>query len=412
MSVSINVKYDNYIPNEEDAQKSNLATGSALTVVLFLLSGCPNSWNIQDTLWLELSWFEASQPEGYTLASWLILMQAVSALIFYSLLYIETHVITFPKIGILYCASLATVLISIVLSFAWNFSVDGMSLILYLGSSVGQMVGWVQNIFFIPWLAKNFNPRLISAFASGNAFLVLILVFLQIIQQPGGSQTFSPSIYYVVAAIIYATTFGVCVYTFNSGRGRLTPTDAVQALEPWRNSLWTQTFPAVFWETKLFTFGRIWANQWSWTVTPIALPYAADNTTTSAANDGENFLQWAIAVGYLMLLAGSLSSYIPTGKYYIGEALGFNSLANGVILLAAGNIGEWSSWPMKFVLMTAVAVSRFSVGWVIPLCLREIQRRFPEKSELLVRSNAIWSLYANVTFRFMLWLIASGVITV
>jgi len=404
MSRSIKVNYDNYIPEEEDDQKSIATKETLLTLVLFLLSGSPNAFNLQDALWCELAWFENSQPEGVKLASWLLIMQAVGAITFLCLLYIETHVIIFPKIGILYCSSFGTVLMTIVLSFTWHFSVDGLSLFLLLAAFVGQMTGNVQMVFVVPWIAKNYNPRIISVFIGGNGLMLFLLVILEMIQEPGGEQNFSPMVYYSLAGIVYAITFGVCVYTFNSGIGRLTSKDAVQALEPWRSSLWAQTFPSMFWDTKLLTFGRIWVNQVSWSVIPVALPYAAENTSNS--NDGDNFLQWAIALGYLMLLVGCVTSYIPTGKYWIRESIALNTMANVTILIAAGNIGEWSSWAMKVVLITAVGVSRFSFGWVIPLFLRELTRRFPEKKELLVRSNSLWSLYANFIVR-----LTSGVIS-
>lgn len=76
--------------------------------------------------------------------------------------------------------------------------------------------------------------------------MVSFLVSVEIIQEPGGAQVFSPTVYYLLTSIAYATTFGVCVYTFNSGIQRLTTKDAVQALEPWRKSLCAQTFTPVF----------------------------------------------------------------------------------------------------------------------------------------------------------------------
>jgi len=409
MSKSIHVNYKNYIPEEVHVEKSNRTKEKLITVVLFLLSGCPNSFSIQDTLWLELSLFELTQPEGIHLSSWLLLMQAVSSVFFLVVFYIEIHVITYPKIGVLYCSSFAATVMIFVLSFSWYWTVDGLSLVLYLGSFVGQTVGWVQYIFVIPWIAYNFNPRLISAFVSGNQFMIVYLVSLQLIQEPGGAQNLTPGAYYRLAGIVYAVTFGACVYTFNSGIGRLTPKDAVQPLETWRKSLWTQTFPNEFWDTKFYTFGRVWATQWSWTAVPIALPYAAANT---APNPGENFLQWATALGYLMLLAGSVGSFIPTKNFWLKETFAINTIANSVVILAAYNIGDWGTWTMKVVLMTSVSASRFSIGWFVPLCFREIARRFPEKSELLVRSNSLWHLYSNIIFRALVWVFYSGVVSV
>jgi len=413
MLSSVKVENDSYVLKEVDAGENNNSAGKTLfTVVLFVLSACPSSYNLQDTLWLELPWFEISQPEEFRLASWILLMQAVSSIVSLALLFTETFVTTFPKMGVLYCSSFTTLVVSFLLSFTWHFSLHGHSLFLYLGAFVGQLVGWAQYIFVIPWIANNFDPRLISPFISGNAFMILILVSLQILQEPGGEQNFSPGVYYRLAGIIYAIACGACVYTFTSGIGRTTSTDAVQPLGPWRKSLWTQTFPPEFWEIKFYTFGRVWMNTLTWTIVPLVLPYASKNTTHSYGNSGQSFLQWAVALGYVMLLSGSLLSYIPTKQYWLKGALALNTISNGVILLAAENVGEWSSLMMKVVLMTAIAVSKFSWGWFLPLCLRELAHRFPEKRELLVRSNSLWHLYSNIVCRFLVWMFSTGVVYV
>jgi len=210
-----------------------------------------------------------------------------------------------------------------------------------------------------------------------------------------------------VTSIVYAITFCVCVYTFQSGIGRLTSKDQVQPLEPWRKSLWAQTFTPLFCETLQFLIFRIWAIQMSWTVVPSALPYAAENTTNSFENGGENFLQWAIVIGYVTEFLGTVSSWIPTEKFLIPESVALNTFAAGVIGIAACNIGDWTSWGMRIGLMIAVAVNRFSFGWLIALIPRELSRRFPDSKELLVRSNYLWSLYANIVGKFTLWYLST-----
>jgi len=181
MSSIIKVENNSYVLKEVDAgEKKSSSWKTLLTLLLFLLSACPGSYNLQDTLWLELPWFEISQPEEFRLASWFLLMQAVSSIVSLALLFTETYIITFSKMSVLFSSSFTTLVVSFLLSFTWHFSLHGHSLFLYLGAFVGQLVGWGQYIFVIPWIANNFNPRLISPFISGNAFMILILVALQI----------------------------------------------------------------------------------------------------------------------------------------------------------------------------------------------------------------------------------------
>lgn len=144
--------------------------------------------------------------------------------------------------------------------------------------------------------------------------------------------------------------------------------------------------------------------QSTWGVVPIALPYAADNTTNSYSNDGEDFLQWAITIGYFCEFIGSITSYLATRKFWIPEFMVLNTMGSAVIVMAACNVAEsWNSWEMKILLIMAVATNRFSFGWIMPLIPRELSRRFPDKKELLVRSNSLWSVYATIAIRFPLW---------
>jgi len=399
-----------YVVKEKDDEECAAKKEELATILLFLLSGIPTSFSLQDSLWCELPWFEISQPEGDTLASWFLLMQSAGCLCILCLLFVESHVTNMSKIGMLYFASLCTVVSSILLTFAWHYSLGGVSVFLLLASFVGQITGWVRWIFVFPWFVTNYNPRMISALITGNSFMISFLVCLEIIQEPGGVRTFSPTLYYLVTSMIYGANFGVCIYTFNSGIGRLTSKDAVQALEPWRNSIWTQTFTPVFCETKLLTFGRIWIIQCTWAVAPIALPYAAENTKISTGNDGENFLQWAIAVGYLMEFLGSASTYIARKKFFIPESMALTTIGAGVIVMAAFNVGDWSSWWMRVVLMITVGASKFFFGWVDALIPRELSRRFPEKKELVVRSNSLWSLYASIVIRLPLWYVSNYIL--
>jgi hypothetical protein len=399
---SICTNYDEYIPNEQVTEESHSKKTPLATVLLFAVSAIPSAFSFQDSLWCELAWFEVSQPEGTNLPAWIILMQSAACVSILCLLFIESRGIMFPKVCTLYVVSCITLLTSVLMSFFWHFSLKGVSVFILVGAFVGQFTAWMQQVFVIPWFANNYNPRLISAFATGNVMMVAFLVSLELVQEPGAEQIFSPTVYYAVASVVYAGTIGVCVYTFNSGIGMVTVKDGVQPLAPWRDSFCGQTFTPVFWETKMLNFGRLWMVQMTWTVVPLALPYAAESTTNYGGNDGENFLQWAIAMGYFSEFFGSATSYIATKKYWITESIVFNTIASGVIVLAAYNIGDWSSWWMRTGLILAVGVTRFAIGWATPMIPRELSRRYPAQKELLVRSNALWCLYGNVIVRVTL----------
>lgn len=408
-SSSINVKYDKYIPKTEVSQLVISWKSRLLTIVLFLLSGCPNSFNLKDSIYLELALFEISQPEGLELASWLQLMEALGGLCFLFILWLESHML-WPKRFILYSISSLTVLMSLMLAVTWNLTMHGSSLFLLMGMLVGSLIGWVQYTLVIPWILRNYNTKMLTPFIAGNGLMVYILVVIEITQQPGGSQKFSPTVYYLIALIIYVSTFGVCVYTFESGIERLTPKEGVKTLEPWQTSVYLQFFPDGWRETWWLIFIRVWEDSLTWSVAPIALPFAAANTSDSSTNEGVNFLEWATTIGLLAMLLGYMCSYLATEKFWIFETAVGLTVANGIILLAAANVGDWTSWLMRALLMIAVGLSKMAFAWTIPLIFRAIERKFPEKSEVLVRSNSLWALLASVFVKTTLWMLSSGVI--
>lgn len=408
MASSINLKYKNYLPKEETFQEPAKKKIGLFIIILFLLSGCPNSFNMKDALYLELALFELTQPEGLSMASWLQLMEAVGCLAFFCMLCIDTQML-WPKKYLLYIFSILTLLMSLTLAFSWSISIEGFSLFIMLGMTVGELVGWVQYILVIPWIIRNYNARILSPFIAGNGLMIWVLVTLEVIQQPGGLLRFSPMIYFLIAAIMYAGTLGVCIYTFESGFEKLTSEDDLQTLEPWQKNLWLQLFPKGWQKTKKYIFIRIWGEGITWSLVPITLPYAAKNSVTT--DDGEAYLQWAISIGLLSMLIGYLSSYLATERFWIFESLVAATIADGIILLAAANIGTWTTWPMQVLLMLSVAVSKMAFAWSIPLIFRDIERKFPENSEVLVRLNSLWALIASVLIKTTMWLFTTGMIS-
>jgi len=55
---------------EADADKINLKTSKLDSLIFFALGVGPN-WGFITSLYLELPWFERSQPEGIDLAAWM-----------------------------------------------------------------------------------------------------------------------------------------------------------------------------------------------------------------------------------------------------------------------------------------------------------------------------------------------------
>lgn len=248
---------------------------------------------------------------------------------------------------------------------------------------------------------------------AGDGVMTLILVIMEIIQQPGGSQIFSPKVFYLIAAVFYAGSVGAGVYILQNGVERITPErgDSVQTLAPWQTDICLQLFPVGWRQAKRYLFIDMWLTLLTWWTVPVILPYAASNTTDSSTNAGENFLQWAIAFGLLMMFVGYQSSYLATKNFCIVECAILSTLISLTIFLAALDVGNWTSWTMRTILIAAVGLNRLLFGWSVTLLFREIKLKFPENGEAISRFATIWMIMASVIVMTVVWwLIWSGVI--
>lgn len=407
MSSSINVKYPSYIPTKDGSQTKRKS--SLVNLVLYVLFGCSSSWSLINTFYCELAWIETTQPEGVDFAAWIGLMQAVGSVIVLFIFYIDTLLLCRRKVFV-YAISALSVLTCLVLSFSWDFTVNGVSLFLQSGVVMASIIGWVQFVTIIPWLVRNFNPRMLSAFLAGDGLMTLNLVILEIIQEPGGARTFSPNVFYLLAAMIYSASFVVAVYILQNDIEREVPED-VEKVTDWQTSLWLQFFPTGWRKVIRYFFIQLWLVTWVWWVIPTALPFAAANTTDSSTNSGTDYLQWILALGFLGMLCGYLCSYLVTEKFWINEAIILFSLMGPIIILAAAGIGDWTSWTMRTILMIVAISARVLFGWIIVLIFREIMLKYPENGEALCRYCSLWTLVSGVfILTLQWWLIISGVV--
>jgi len=392
------VKQPRYIPTKDVPQTQKKS--SLLSIGLFTLFGCSSSWSLLNSFYCELAWFDETQPEGVDLSAWLGLMQAVSALIVLIILYIDTK-LPFDRKVFVYIISALPVLTCLMLSVFWESTVNGVSVFLLSGVIIAAIVGWLQFILIVPWLVRNFNPRMLSGFLAGDGLMTLTLAIMEIIQQPGGVQTFSPKVYFLISGMIYLFSLGVAAYILQNDIEREVPVN-IQKLEPGQTSFNLLFFPSGWWKAKRYIFIQLWLVFWTWWVIPVALPFAAENTTGSAST-GANYLQWILGLGFLGMLCGYLSSYLATDKFWINETLVLFSLMVPIVILAASDIGDWTSWTMRTILMLAAVMTRVLYGWIIVLLFREIMLRHPENGEALCRYSSLWTLVSSIFILTLQW---------
>jgi len=166
----------------------------------FMTIGMGVSWGLSNALYLEVPWFESTQPEGIRLSAWMGLAGTIAAAIS---LFISRSGVVNKFSG--HKSTLIIILINIslflLIAFTWFLTIGGLSAFVFLGTFGAAMVGNFQFMILVPWVSANFPPTSTNALMSGGALMSFICVVMQLIQSPGHQQRFSPTFYFIIMAL-------------------------------------------------------------------------------------------------------------------------------------------------------------------------------------------------------------------
>lgn len=397
-------------PNGDNQGADDSTETSTSLVVLFLLFGCAPSTSLRSGLWSEVTWFEASQPEGVELGAWFALMEAIGALITIGIMFMDTF-IGLPKIWWTWGNMFATLGTCFLLAVMWSVTINDESVFLYAGMALSMIIGEIRYTIMIPWFVRYFNPRMLSPFCAGSSFMTTIFCVMVIIQQPGGIQLFTPTVFFLISFGIYLFSVFAGIYIVRNGIQRRDD-ENLKDVEPWETSLALQYFPPKWPKAIPYALVFIWSILWASWLLPVFAPYASDNTTADGStNSGENYLQWVMINTYASKLVGSLASHYVTENFYIIELTCLSTFIYPVFILASLGIGTWTSWGMKTLLMAVMMLVKGIYGWCYPLIFRGISKKYPEHRGPFSRFTALWAMTLSIFFlTFEWWFIYSGLI--
>jgi len=399
-------------PKGDDVVSDNSSETSTFVVVLFMLFGCAPSTSLRSALWCEVTWFEASQPEGVAMGAWFALMEALGAALVIGIMYMDTFIQmkrTWWTWGNMFFALITC----FILALTWYITINGVSVFLYYGMAASMIIGEIRYTIMIPWFVRFFNPRMVSPFCAGGPLMTTIFCIMTLIQQPGGIQLFSPTVFFLVTMLMYLSSVVSGIYIVVKGIQRREDEKLSEnVVEPWQSSMALQYFPSKWPLALPYASVFIWNLIWSSWLMPVFLPYASDNTTPEGStNSGENYLQWAMILSYAAKMVGSLASHYVTEKFYTNELTLLATVIYPVFILASVGIGTWTSWGMKILLMADVMLVKAILGWCYPLIFRGISKKYPEHRGPFSRFTALWAMTLSVpVLTLEWWLIYDGII--
>jgi len=389
---------------DEDEVKKSGETDISV-VLLFMLFGCAPSSALRSAMWCELPWFETTQPEGLSLGGWWALMEAVGVVVVLLIMYIDTYTLM-PRTCYVWGSLVLAVVVALILAFTWSITISGYSTSLYFGMGAANFMAEVRYTIIIPWFVRYYNPRMLSAFSAGTSLMTIVFCVMTIIQQPGGVRTFSPTVFYVFAAIMFLVSSFAGAYIVRNGVQRKSGVKGIEPIEPWQSSMSLQFFPPRWWLALRSMLIMIWLTVVTSWLLPVLLPYASDNTTEeNSTNRGENYLQWAMVLTYLARLIGSVLSHFATEYFWIDELTVVVTLIYPVFIFAAVGVFNWSSWGMRVILMLVITTVRAISGWCYPMIYRDIAKKYPEDCGQLSRFISLWVMTLTISVLIIEWLL-------
>ena len=178
---------------------------SFLKYTKFCIFGMGPSWVFASLVFQEIPYFQRYQPEGFCISAFMnasvnfgsvlsvvyaLVLQRCNCTISTSIFF--PFLLSVPFFGTIFAA------------FLHSYCVGGLSLFIFLSCFLGGCVGSLSSLFLNPFMSA-FESNLISSYRAGNSIGILIVSLTSLIQSPGSNQTrFSPTIYFMIFAIILA----------------------------------------------------------------------------------------------------------------------------------------------------------------------------------------------------------------
>jgi len=362
--------------------------------------GLGPSWAIVNAIYLEVPWFEDTQPEGLALSTWLGLPQAVATMLFMVVVIDGRMMQYIPRLAI--PTVILAICVNVVGAIWWRVTLGSSSVILLLVTFGGTIVGNLQFMCLLPWIATNFNPKMTNAFIGGNSLMSALCVLLQLVQSPGQARLFTPTAYWFLLVIPTAIALPAAIYiraniskNKRMEAGGMTGSELSVQNEPLRSAM-EFLFPPFWKRVALHTLLNIYMSAVTWWVLNTILPFAAAATASTPDGIGEDVLQWASALGVIGLLFGTqLSSFVHEDmNFRLPHATVLLTLMLTPVVLACADYpkGGWTSVTGKVVIIVAVFIIRVAFGYMVPLIFRDINRKLgPEISEAAGQFCSFWT---------------------
>jgi hypothetical protein len=170
-------------------------------MLLFAAMGSGANWVLPTVLFQEIPWFQDHMPEGLCISTYMNAANNFAVIVNITYLCINHFYRPIPhEIMLPFILSLSF-FASIFVSFTYHIVINDVSVFIFIANFLAGTVGSLSSVIMNPFMTR-FQNSYISAARAGGSSLILLCALVSIIQNPGGSTTFSPRIFILIFAVI------------------------------------------------------------------------------------------------------------------------------------------------------------------------------------------------------------------
>eukprot|EP01084_Bolivina_argentea_P271814 462584_1 len=411
--------------------------------IVFAIFSIGPSYVLLDSSWVQVPYFQFTQPEGQKLATYMTAAATIPSVTLVPLYYVIININwpnwhDIPYRIFMHIAGISVIIIAIILTFFWDFVIFHTSVIILICVFFAATIGSTQGIALIPWITT-VNPKLVAAILSGNAMGVCLAAAIGLIQNPGDQENalFNPTAFYSIWIGVLIISYFVWIFIdkyylenvlqpikniefeLSPSRHEQTPnasgdqavllkniyynTDGTKR-DVWEGIKFTFKIP-VWWRSVIkYCVYNIYLQFGVWILVRSTLPFAAAHTTQD--NSGEIVLSYAINVGYVALLMGSLLATVYQIYDFTFCMIIFTMGVMVFFFYLFDHNPDHFKWNgnqliSQIVLVADCFMLLFLNGYVAPLIHRRIGELYPQQCEGM---NRWLSAMEKVTTFPMIWI--------
>lgn len=396
---------------------------NAVDAALYAVLGLALGWLTMPALSIEAAELQRTQPEGLAIAASVGTAGTIGNTVIVPLfLVVQRYAPCSSERWVQIALALQALAVALAIVGAHGV-IAGLSWPLYLVSFIGCLASNLQRLAAMPWVqASGLPTHYVSWLLAGGNATALVCALLGVVQQPGGADRFSVSIYFAALALLVGAS--AIAYLALAGRRATVPLPPTpptpahykvgasvvpHASSPLHCGLPTfASHPTVL--ACILTNAIV--QYICWIVMGFLLPFAAKHAATDGS--GGVLLGYTAELSTVAVFLGSLvSTAVSNDALHCGATVSIMLGCLGVIgLLLRDSLPFAETQSARAAaLLVAATLARFIDGLVTPLLYRRAGDPFPSQREAVTQFQGAVSIAStSVGTWLVLWLVRSGMI--